>query len=70
LWFVQIGGTLVVGVAGRPHEHTHILDSSGPRERVNPHTVYRRRRVYCFRSSSPPQCTNLVDSRSARPRLR
>jgi hypothetical protein len=35
-WFVQIVGAWLVGVAGRAHEHTHMLDSSGTCERVNP----------------------------------
>ncbi len=38
--FVQIGGALVVGVAGRTHAHTHMLDSSATLERVNPHKGY------------------------------
>ncbi len=36
----QIGGAWVVGVAGRMYEHTHMLDSSGTRERVTPHHGY------------------------------
>jgi hypothetical protein len=39
-WVVQIAGAPVVGVAGRSHQHTQTLDSSGTRERVNPHKVY------------------------------
>ncbi len=27
--FAQVGGALLVGVAGRTHQHTKILDSSG-----------------------------------------
>ncbi len=38
--FAQIGGASVVGVAGHIREDTQPLDSSGTRERVNPHKVY------------------------------
>ncbi len=38
--FVQIGGTWVVGVAGRAHDNTQTLDGSGTLQRVNPHNGY------------------------------
>jgi hypothetical protein len=39
-WFAQIVSAWLVGVAGRSHEYIKMLDSSGTRERVNPHKVY------------------------------
>ncbi len=54
MWF-DIWGALQVGVAGRAHEYTHILDSSGMRERVNPQKVYRMRRVcWSLRAKTVP----------------
>ncbi len=61
--FVQIGGALVVGVAGRTHQHTQCIDNSGILEQRNPQKVYPLgRRVYALSTSSPFQFTYIVDS--------